>query len=197
MPTTFKTREQWLNAFIAKAGKQFKQAGAPLPEKVRAAIGFTSVGARGSRIGECWTNDASDDGTFEIFIVPGIDDPSRVAGILTHELVHAAVGLAAGHKAPFRKVATDLGLEGKMTATTEGEKWHEWADPILEKLGPLPHAKLTGSSSSEKKQTTRLLKCECDECGFVFRASSKWALETAEELRCPDPSCDGHVQPQA
>lgn len=194
MNKVFQTREEWLNAFIAASKAEFFVAGVELPKNVRASIGFTSVGLRGSRIGECWSDDASADGTFEIFIVPGIDDASRIAGILTHELVHAAVGLAAGHRGPFRKIAIALGLVGKMTATTEGEIWHKWADPILEKLGPLPHAKLTGSTSGRKKQNTRLLKCECDKCGFVFRASAKWAF-SSDELRCPDPSCDGSVFP--
>lgn len=199
MPTKYKTREQWLNAFVAASRKHFKRVEAELPETIRVAIGFTSAGARGKRIGECWSDACSKDGAFEIFIVPGLDgsdDASRIADILTHELVHAAVGIKAGHGPAFRKVATALGLEGKMTATTAGAAWHEWADPIVDRLGPLPHATLNpGAETTKKKQTTRLLKCECDDCGFTFRASAKWALETAEELRCPDPGCDGHVSP--
>jgi hypothetical protein len=34
---------------------------------------------------------------------------------------HAAVGAEHGHKGPSREVAHGLGLEGKMTATTEGD----------------------------------------------------------------------------
>jgi len=188
------TREEWLNAFIKAAGPAFEEANASLPEKVRASIGFTSHGARGKRIGECWSDSNSGDGTFEIFIVPGQDDAHRIAGILTHELVHAAVGLECGHRGRFRTVAVALGLTGKMTATEEGENWHGWADPIIERIGPLPHAKLQGAPSV-KKQSTRMIKCECDTCGFVFRAATKWALDASEELRCPDPSCEGDVLP--
>lgn len=193
----FKTREEWLNAFVKASRRHFKKVGAELPETVRVSIGFTSGGARAKAIGQCWSNTCSEDGAFEIFIIPqfdGSEDASRIADILTHELVHAAVGIPAGHGPEFKKVAVALGLEGKMTATVAGEKWHEWADPIVAKLGALPHARLDpGADTTKKKQTTRLIKCECEDCGFVFRASAKWALETAEELRCPDPSCDGGV----
>lgn len=189
----FSTREEWLNAFVQEARPQFEEAGAPIPTNVRVSIGFTSKGARSKRIGECWSDNCSADGTFEIFIVPGTESESRIADILTHELIHAAVGLEAGHKAPFKRVAVALGLEGKMTATTAGDLWHAWADPVLMKLGKMPHAALTGGgvSTAPKKQTTRMLKCECDCCGFTFRASNQWA--SVESLRCPDPACDGQV----
>lgn len=187
------TREAWLNAFIRSARPHFKRLGYPIPEKVRASVGFTSVGKRGKRIGECWTDKCSEDETFEIFIVPSISDPSRIADILTHELAHAAVGLECGHGKPFARCASALGLEGKPTATIAGADWHAWADPILDRIGPLPHATLKGpASSGQPKQSTRMLKAECTECGFTFRVSSKW-WEHAGELQCPDPSCCGTV----
>lgn len=191
----FKTREQWLNAFVKANRKHFKRVGSDLPSNIRVSIGFTSSGSRGKAIGECWSNSQSEDDTFEIFIVPGIDDASRIADILTHELVHAAAGHKAGHGPKFRKIAVGLGLEGKMTATTAGEEWHRWADPILERLGDLPHARLNTKNgvNGKKKQTTRYLKCECDDCGFVFRASKKWAVECTDDLQCPDSSCGGTV----
>ena len=182
-----KTREQYMNAFIAKARTHFKRAGAPIPEKVRASIGFTSKGYRAKRVGECWDSGASGDATFEMFIVPTIDDPSTICGILTHELVHAAVGLAAGHGKEFKKIAVALGLEGKMTATTEGPKWHEWADPIIAKLGPLPHSRLQGHDG-QKKQTTRMIKLSC-ECGFSCRTARS---NIVDDMICPT-QCGGEL----
>jgi hypothetical protein len=184
------TREQWLNAFIKKSTKHFKNLDAPLPS-VRASIGFTSKGQRAKAIGECWSDSCSKDGVHEIFIVPGQDDAERVADILTHELVHAAVGIPAGHGPAFRRVATGLGLEGKMTATVAGDAWREWALPIIDKIGPFPHAALEGRSSLKPKQGTRMLKCTCGSCGFTFRASSKWAYSS--DLQCPDPGCGSDV----
>lgn len=189
---TIKTREEWMQAFIKEARPVFRKAGKAIPRKVRAACGFSSKGARSNRIGECWTDSVSKDGTFEIFIVPGIADASRVADILTHELIHAAVGIEAGHKKPFVDMMKKLGLEGKPTATVAGAGWHEWADPIVKKLGKYPHAALDGGQGGAKKQTTRMLKCECNQCGFIFRTTAKW-IEDTPFLQCPNADCGGDI----
>lgn len=191
MPSKFNTREQWLNAFTKRARTAFKRHGYEVPSNVRCSVGWSSKGARSNRIGECWPNMSSADGTFEIFISPLMDDASRVADILTHELVHATVGLEAKHGPKFVKAMHAVGLEGKATATVAGEQWHVWADPILKSLGPLPHAALTPDGNGEKKQSTRMIKCECAECGFVFRTSLKWLEYGEDRLNCPDRACGG------
>jgi len=190
---SYKTREAWLNAFAKAACPMFKKMGSPLPGNIRVSIGFTSKGARGKAIGQCFADTCSADGQYEIFVSPQLPDSSRIADILTHELVHAAVGLHEKHGKKFARLASALGLEGKMTATVAGDFWHSWADKIIAKLGPIPHAELSSTTvTTEKKQTTRLIKCECPECGFVFRAAASW-LECGE-LRCPDASCEGVIE---
>ncbi len=37
--------------------------------------------------------------------------------VLLHEMIHAAVGIDAGHKGPFKRAAIAVGLAGPMTAT--------------------------------------------------------------------------------
>lgn len=168
------TREEWLNAFVTASRPHFERVGAPLPDKVRVSVGFTSKGSKGNRIGECWASEASADGHFEIFLKPSTKTASRLADILTHELVHAAVGLAAGHGPGFGKVARALGLTGKMTSTTAAQGWYEWALPILNALGPMPYGVLDGGQSTAKpKQKTNLLKVECDCCGWLARVTAK------------------------
>ena len=83
----------------------FENLGASLPAQLRIAIGFTSSGRRGRSIGECWDNQCSEDRHFEIFIRPDLCEskdllPMQVATILGHELVHAAVGVAAATARP-------------------------------------------------------------------------------------------------
>jgi hypothetical protein len=68
--------------------------------------------------------------------------PMQVAAILGHELVHAAVGVAARHGKPFRRVAKGIGLVGQMAATTAGPEFEKVMRPILEGAGPLPHGRL-------------------------------------------------------
>ena len=122
---THQTRESWLNAVAQGVAPLFEALDAPLPDRVRVAIGFTSRGAKGKAIGECWDNRRSGDGHFEIFIRPDLAHapdamPAQIAAILAHELVHAAVGIAAGHGRAFKRVAVGLGLVGPMRATTPG-----------------------------------------------------------------------------
>tara|TARA_R110000787_G_scaffold631_7_gene2353 strand:- start:636 stop:1220 length:585 start_codon:yes stop_codon:yes gene_type:complete len=192
MTNAFTTREEWLQAFTTKARTVFLDAGYVVPT-IRVSVGFTSKGSKGNRIGECWVPEASEDQTPEIFITPAIGCAERIADIHTHELIHAT-GIR-GHKADFVRCMKAVGLEGKPTATVAGDAWRDWALPIIALLGPLPHAALSGAAggSTEKKQTTRMIKCECGSCGFVFRTSSKW-LEGDADLGCPDRSCGGTIE---
>jgi hypothetical protein len=110
------TREAWLN-YARRMAPIFGKFGTPLPAQLRIAIGFTSSGRRSRSIGECWNNQCREDRHFEIFIRPDLSEskdllPMQVATILGHELVHAAVGVAAGHGKAFRRVVRDMGLLG-------------------------------------------------------------------------------------
>lgn len=187
------TREEWLNAFATAARPVFKQRGFELPEKVRISVGFMFRSPKA--IGQCWHEAASADGHREIFINPTQADSARVADILTHELCHTLFGPEEKHGKNFKAAAYGMGLEGKATATVAGDGWREWANPILEALGPIPHAALDPSLSGQKKQSTRLLKCECDTCGFIFRATAKHL--NGKSLICPDMDCEGVVNVDA
>lgn len=141
-----------------------------------------ALSAKNRTVGQCFDPACSDDKTTELIVSMCIDDPMRVADILAHEMVHGIVGTEHGHKGPFRKLALEIGLTGKMTATTAGEAFKQSVAPILESLGPYPHAKL--DHTNRKKQTTRLIKCECEECGYNVRITRKW-LEEVGAPHCP------------
>ncbi len=183
----FKHREAWLHAVTEQLWEIFAAHGATIPEKIRVTCGFPSVGAfaaKHQRIGECWSDTASKDGHIEIMISPVLDDPMRVAGVLAHELIHATVGTQFGHKGPFAKLARAIGLEGKMTATTEGDAFKQAVAPILEAVGPYPHAEL--SKTARPKQGTRLLKLQCPTCPYTVRITRKWLDEVGA------PACPSH-----
>ena len=186
MTIQHETREAWLNQVGAGlAAGPFAAAGAEVPTNWRAAIGFPSTGRKGKRIGECWASAASADGHFEILIRPDVDQPMELAAILAHELIHATVGLAAKHGPKFRRVAVAIGLEGKMTATTHGLAFRAALAPILDAAGPVPHAALGfGASSAPPKQSTRMIKCQCAECGYVVRTARSWIDDMGAPL-CP------------
>ncbi len=170
------TREEWLVAAVDAMRPWFEVERSPLPAAVRASCGWPSskgLSASRRRIGECWDSKASAAGVSEVFISPCLDDPAKVLDVLTHELVHAAVGVQQGHKGPFRKVAKALGLEGKMTATHAGPQLAERLNALAGKLGPYPHSAL--DQTARKKQSTRLLKATCQGCGFTARVTRQWA----------------------
>ena len=197
MTQSIETREQWLNAFVDAARPVFANAGYPLPDKVRASVGFTSGGRRGKSIGECWSDTASEDGYFEIFLRPSMQSDARICDVLTHELCHAAVGLSAGHGKAFKSCMTAVGLGGKATATTALAAWYAWALPVLEEIGPMPYGALTeGENSGKPKQKTNLLKVECPDCGWLARVTSKH-IEPHSHLNCPSPTCDGILSVEA
>jgi len=180
-------RETYLENAIAELRPLFKAQGATIPKKVRVTCGWPSKSAGRSskrRIGECWSADASGDKTVEVIISMVIDQPLAALDILTHELVHAAVGNECGHKGPFRKLALALGLTGKMTATVAGETLTKELKAIVKRLGRYPHSSI--DFSSRKIQSTRLLRAKCcdTDCGMIFRTTSKW-LEIRGALDCP------------
>lgn len=184
----FEYREQWLNAAMPFIRLHFQAAGYTVPPNIRIACGWPSKNATSSkkrRIGECWSSQCSEDEQFEIFISPCLANPCRVLDILIHEVVHAVVGIEAGHKSPFSRCAAAVGLVKPWTATTASPelnlKLADWADV----LGQYPHGVLAGMD--RKKEATRMLLMQC-ECGLKIRTTQKWIDEYGPEWPCP---CSG------
>jgi hypothetical protein len=194
-PNGFEHREAYLHELMAAAMRpMFTEHGATIPGNIRIACGFPLGGRR--TIGQCFPAAHSADGFYEIFISPVLADAMRVAGCLAHELIHPTVGLKEGHKGPFKQLALAIGLTGPMTATQEGEAFKRQLAPILESLGPYPHAELNpwkrvaeqpdaaNVPGGFKPQGTRLLKVMCA-CGYTVRVTQKW-------LNVGPPHCPMH-----
>jgi len=175
------TREEWLTAAIEALAPLFKQHGHTVPP-VRVSVGWP--GGRGPKqnvVGQCWGTTSAADGTAQMFISPIVSDPYAVLGILAHELAHAVDDCRNGHRAPFVRIIRSIGLAGKPTATTPGPELEPVLHGIIGTLGMFPHATLTAACT--KKQTTRMLKLVCPECGYTIRTTAKW-LETGVPT-CP------------
>ena len=185
------TREQWLNDATVELSALLSEHGGELPEHVRVSCSWPSQSIR-KRIGEAWSAECSTDRAHETFISPILSDSVRVLDVLTHELVHHCVGVEHGHKAPFARLAKAVGLTGKMTATVAGPELTERLNAIAEKLGPYPHATLS-PTDGRKKQGTRMIKCECPDCGYVARTTGKWLSAYGAPL-CPCNSEPMHVE---
>jgi hypothetical protein len=179
------TREDWMNNFVSEFRPVFDAAGFPLPAKIRVTCGFPSTKARSltRAVGECWSDKASSDSHFEILISPVVSEPFEVAGILVHELCHAAND-GAGHKGRFVLAARKLLLEGKPTSTVIGTAFRTTFGELIDSLGDYPHATLN-VNATKVTQTTRMLKASCPCCGYTVRLSKKWA-----DLGLPDCPLD-------
>lgn len=173
------TREAWLMAMVDAMRPEFEAAGFPIPERIRVTMSLTQ---RAKWVGTHYPVDMSKDKTHEILIRLDQTKPLEVAAILCHELVHASVPPKTGHRGPFKTLAISLGLTGKMTATVPGTLFKQWIKPVLTSVGTFPHAAL--DLSKQKKQTTRLLKVECEDCGYIARVTNKWIEDVGAPL-CP------------
>jgi hypothetical protein len=193
------SREAWLNACADLILDKFReifeihfgQEGIDHLEHLKVSTGFPSRGGLTKVIGECWAaRAAADETTHHIFINPRLDDVVEVVATLAHEMVHAADDGEHKHKGPFVKAVREMGLEGKATATVAGAAFADWARGLDTKIGTSPHVALV-PLSTQKKQSTRMLKLEADCCGYVVRTTRKW-------LEVGHPSCPcGNEMPEA
>lgn len=165
-------REQWLQNAVTALRPVFAEQGITLPP-VHVSCGFPKGNVR-KVIGQCWATTSSDDGTAHLFVSPFVAESLRVLDILVHELIHAVDDCKSGHKGEFVRMMKTMGLEGKATATHAGEALTITLQGIVESIGGYPHAALLDGMSPVKKQTTRMLKVECPEDGYVVRTTAKW-----------------------
>jgi hypothetical protein len=211
-------------AYLAEAARLllplFKKAGYPAPTKrdgtpdFTVGLGFPSkkaLATKNRRIGEAWPKATVSTGKAAIIISQAIDveteiDRIQLLGLLIHEMIHVVMPPGTGHGPAFRRCAIALGLAGKPTATyVETDKakpglsgLRDYLTPIANQLGRAPWGTIDGSNV--KKQNTRMLKCKCMDCGFLFRATAKWVWGSEEtgprdgSLQCPDPSCSGQIE---
>lgn len=175
-------REAWLNRVAEGLRPIFRKAGAPFPERFRVTLSLTP----GRRVvGACYDPKASADGTAEILVRIDQAEAAEVAGILAHELVHAGVGLDCGHRGPFKRAARAIGLEGPLRATKPGAALLAALAPVLEDVGPFPHAALdfAAKRSGPKRQKNRHHKVSCW-CGYSVRITQTW-LDSHGPPICP------------
>jgi hypothetical protein len=176
-------RHAWLETATSDLRSHFIACGYTVPMNVRVSIGWPKGSRGGHKAGQCWAATVCTDGHFEIFVSPSLRDSLDIFATLAHELVHATVGLQAGHKKPFKQCAVSIGLEGKMTATTAGEKMRSRATAFIAATGEYPAGAIT-APTAERKQSTRMLKCECAECGYTVRTTRQWIDNSGAPL-CP------------
>lgn len=149
---THTTREGWLVEGMTLLGQEFfTSRGHEVPEKLQVACGWPKASQRA--IGQCWSPNASADATTQMYVAPTESEPVQVLDVLLHEMIHAVVGCEHGHRGPFKKMAQEIGLAGKMTATyaEPGSDLHALLQDIAAKIGDYPHAAMTKKGPSGKR----------------------------------------------
>ena len=183
-------REAWLQKIIDLWRPYFLRLGYDLPTRI-----WISPGRPPSSrwTGACYLGAASDDGNPHIFIHPVLSDSTRVAGVVVHQLCHVALGNRS-HGPPFRRLATAVGLVGKMTETIEGPQFFAIMPATIDRIGPYPHPALRQLRRLDRKLArTRLVRVRCAACGYLVRTTQRW-LMVAIPI-CPNPDCPSHGDP--
>lgn len=186
------TREQWLNELAAAMRPMFARAQGGLwtvPDKVRISVGWPSHRALSKKkrfIGQCWNPKCSASGHHEIFVSPVLGDAQQVAETVLHEMIHAVVGTECGHKGAFIACAKALGFGKPWTSTPASDELKGRLREILAALPGFPHATLDTEEAEKqrKKQSTRLIKVICEDCGYTARTTHKWLDERGAPI-CP------------
>lgn len=177
-------RQDWVEKALKTLRSHFNEHGYIVPDNLRVTIGWPKGGR--TRIGECFFTENSTDKHFEIFVSPELGKDSKhgnhpVMEVMAHEICHTIAGYEAGHKKPFKVIATKIGLEGKMTSTLPGPIMLALIERFVTINGPYPAGAMT--RSMKKKEKTYLIKCECPDCGYTVRVTDKW-LATGDPI-CP------------
>lgn len=153
---TYPTREAWLRAAVDYLRPRYAAHGElPTPDKLHVIISWPK-GRGKNRIGECFPETWTENGSVYVTVSPIVREPVRVLDILVHELIHA-LGIRK-HGKDFKKVALALGLEGKMTATTAGATLANELQQLAEELGPYPHEALVVPAKPEKETEGRKVR---------------------------------------
>ncbi len=182
------TREEWLTNAVDALRPVFYEAGLSIPAKVKVSCGWPSKKALASPVtgkralGQCFASATSAEGYNEIFISPVLDDAIAVLDVLVHELVHAADDCVHGHRGPFASMARAVGLEGKLTSTHAGPELLAALNAL--NLPPYPHASVDVNRAGLPKQSTRLIKVACGECGYPVRVTRVWLTKAGAPV-CP------------
>lgn len=197
------TREEWLTRAAKLILAKVENLGGYKPTgDVRVSISFLPKGRKSVTKGRCYHAAASQGGYREIFISAELTDVREILGTLTHEIGHAVLKDGVGHRKPFKIFCEMVGFDFEKAETAhDGVVWWAWASGFAKELGPIPHKRLDllNAQGEKKKQSTRMLKCECPDCGLIWRMARKpiVAIMEAQQgqggdapyLNCVDPDC--------
>jgi len=170
------TREEWLTQAVERLNEMIGEKTDLKPSKsVLVSAGWPRRDRGGKVIGQCWKQGVGG-GKHHVFISPMLHKATDVLPALLHELIHAADDCQSQHKGAFRTAWKALGFVGKPTECTPGSDLRAELRALAGDLGAYPHKRLY-PGEGVAKQTTRMLKVACEDCGCIIRMTQKWLDE--------------------
>jgi hypothetical protein len=88
-------------------------------------------------------------------------DDIEVLQALAHEMIHATLAPAAGHRGEFARLAEAIGLEGPATATRAGERFRIAIQRLRAELPNLPQDGIALDRPGKQGTRLRLWECAC------------------------------------
>ena len=181
-PITASSREQWLAGVSRAIAGWLQTMGAPLPP-CRVISGFPSRGRRSYNIAEAYPEE--DGLSFRLVVNPDATDPVQIAAAIAQQLAAIAAGSDQGAQYRFRQLAVSMGLRGTKRESPPGLLFGELVEPVLRTAGPLPTADTPATPIlAIPKQSSRLVRVACSQCGYVVRVARKWLMEMGPP-HCP------------
>lgn len=175
-------RQEWIETAAQTFKAHFAANWWTVQDNIRLSIGFP-VGSKDGKkkLGICHNEAWSADSHWEIFISPDYSNTNEILETIAHEMIHATVKVP-GHRGKFKECAIAVGFEAPFSYTPAGPKMQACIDAIKAQIGEFPAGIL--SLAQRKKQPTRLLKCECMDCGYIARVTAKWVASVGAPI-CP------------
>lgn len=164
-------REAWLRVAYEVLRRELLPEA---PKSVAVTWGFPSRNATSRRkrtIGQCFGGNAvrgEIEGGRAILVSPVIQGPLEIMATLLHEMIHAALPVDVGHRAPFSRLCKRVGLVKPWTATTPSPELKAKLESYIKKLEPWP----MGHLHIVPREKGRQMKAEC-KCGRILRCARK------------------------
>lgn len=201
-----KAREAWLRAVLDGFIRgHFAECGYKVPKNLLVSVGWPPnrrIRRDGTTkvAGLCCPEQWNGGKAFIIYLTPQEASSDEYLSTLVHEVVHATVGLEAGHGAAFKECGETVGLQGKPTmmglpkTSAVAKAMRKWVRAT--KLGKFPHH---AERYNGPRQGTRMVKVSCKnlDCeargftgrrtGYTMRTTATW-LENFGAPCCP--ACD-------
>lgn len=205
------THEQYINAVAGIAMARLSEDEQAAFDGVKLVYGAGAPGTRGITYYKTWRNGGEEhEHPFVEVCAFGEQDWVQLAGTTIHELGHVLTGADHGHDKAWKEACERLGLR-KIKAAGHRYLLANFEPTVRNAIAALPKPtdgaplnlmamlgagfKLRpcgagrgarGGKSRGPGSGSRLRKCECGECGYVARVTSKWIDEVGA------PHCPNH-----